>query len=161
MNPFTEIHKKLRDPDSFLQSAVNHKRQHYTARCSAAGKLFAVCAFEVSEGIYLSEMKSILKRIHRGISERSAISYAAAESREIICGLCFRSVRRHLSSRNEARSFLSGFIVVFLKDRIFLTRLHKTGSVSAFRSRSKGPMLIPYHSNRLLPVVVAHPASFF
>jgi hypothetical protein len=36
-----------------------------------------VCAFEVSGGIYLSEMKSVLKRIHRGISERSAISYAA------------------------------------------------------------------------------------
>jgi hypothetical protein len=29
----------------------------------------------VSGGIYLSEMKSVLKRIHRGISERSAISY--------------------------------------------------------------------------------------
>jgi hypothetical protein len=28
----------------------------------------------------LSEMKSVLKRIHRGISERSAISYAAAET---------------------------------------------------------------------------------
>jgi hypothetical protein len=26
-------------------------------------------------------MKSVLKRIHRGISERSAISYAAAETR--------------------------------------------------------------------------------
>jgi hypothetical protein len=61
--------------------AVTHKRQHYAARCYAAGKLFAVCAFEVSGGIYLSEMKSVLKRIHRGISERSAISYAAAESR--------------------------------------------------------------------------------
>jgi hypothetical protein len=58
-----------------LQSAVTHKRQHYAARCNAAGKLFAVCAFEVSGGIYLSEMKSVLKRIHRGISERSAISY--------------------------------------------------------------------------------------
>jgi hypothetical protein len=34
-----------------------------------------------SGGIYLSEMKSVLKRIHRGISERSAISYAAAETR--------------------------------------------------------------------------------
>jgi hypothetical protein len=42
-------------------------------------KLFAVCSFEVSEGIYLSEMKSVLKRIHRGISERSDdISYSAA-----------------------------------------------------------------------------------
>jgi hypothetical protein len=81
VNPFTDIHKKLRDPDSFLQSAVTHKRQHYDARCNAAGKLFAVCAFEVSGGIYLSEMKSGLKRIHRGISERSAISYAAAETR--------------------------------------------------------------------------------
>jgi hypothetical protein len=81
VNPFTDIHKKIRDPDSFLQSAVTHKRQHYAARCSAAGKLFAVCAFEVSGGIYLSEMKSVLKRIHRGISERSAISYVAAETR--------------------------------------------------------------------------------
>jgi hypothetical protein len=62
----------------FFQS-VTHKRQHYAARCSAAGKLFAVCAFEVSGGIYLSEMKSVLKRIHRGISERSAISYSAAQ----------------------------------------------------------------------------------
>jgi hypothetical protein len=81
VNPFTDIHKKIRDPDSFLQSAVTHKRQNYAARCSAAGKLFAVCAFEVSGGIYLSEMKSVLKRIHRGISERSAISYVAAETR--------------------------------------------------------------------------------
>ncbi len=40
-----------------------------------------MCAFEVPGGIYLSEMKSVLKRIHRGISERSAISYAAAETR--------------------------------------------------------------------------------
>jgi hypothetical protein len=45
VNPFTDIHKKIRDP--FLQSAVTHKRQHYAARCRAAGKLFAVCAFEV------------------------------------------------------------------------------------------------------------------
>jgi hypothetical protein len=67
VNPFTDIHKKLRDPDSFLQSAVTHKRQHYAARCNTAGKLFAVCAFEVSGGINLSEMKSVLKRIHRVI----------------------------------------------------------------------------------------------
>jgi hypothetical protein len=40
------------------------------------GKLFAVCTFEVSGGIYLPEMKSVLKRIHRGISERSDISYS-------------------------------------------------------------------------------------
>jgi hypothetical protein len=53
VNPFTGIHKKIRDPDSFLQSAVTHKRQHYGARCNAAGKLFAVCAFEGSGGIYL------------------------------------------------------------------------------------------------------------
>jgi hypothetical protein len=79
VNPFTDKHKKLRDADSFLQSAVTHKRQHYAARCSAAGKLFAVCAFEVYGGIYLSEMKSV-------------------------------------------------FIVVFLKDRLFLTRLQKPGS---------------------------------
>jgi hypothetical protein len=78
---FTDIHKKIRDPDSFLQSAVTHKRQNYADRCRAAGKLFAVCAFEVSGGIYLSEMKSVLKRIHRGISERSNISYSAAETR--------------------------------------------------------------------------------
>ncbi len=97
---------------SFLQSAVTHKRQNYADRCRAAGKLFAVCAFEVSGGIYLSEMKSVLKRIHRGISGRSAISYAAA-------------------------SFCS-----------------------IFRSRSNGPMLIPYHSNRLLPLVEADSASF-
>ncbi len=112
VNPFTGIHKKLRDPVSFLQSGATHKRQHYAIRFSAAGKLFAVRAFEVSGGIYLSEMKSVLKRIHRGISERSAISYAAA-------------------------------------------------SISVFRSRSKGPMLIPYHSNRLLPPVVTDSASFF
>ncbi len=56
---------------------------------------------------------------------------------------------------------LSGFIVVFLKDRLFLTRLQKLGSISVFRSRSKGPMLIPYHSNRLLPLVVADSASSF
>jgi hypothetical protein len=31
----------------------------------------------------------------------------------------------------------------FLKDRLFLTRLQKPGSISVFRSRSKGPMLIP------------------
>jgi YD repeat-containing protein len=37
VNPFTDIHKKIRGPDSFLQSAVTHKRQHYAARCSAAG----------------------------------------------------------------------------------------------------------------------------
>jgi hypothetical protein len=109
VNPSTDIHKKLRDPDYFLQLAVTHKRQHYAARCNAAGKLFAVCAFKVSGGIYLSEMKSVLKRIHRGISERSA----------------------------------------------------RLGSISVFRSRSKGPMLIPYHSNRLLPLVVADSASFF
>ncbi len=58
-----------------------YKRQNYADRCRAAGKLFAVCAFEVSGGIYLSEMKSVLKRIHRGISERSDISYSAAETR--------------------------------------------------------------------------------
>ncbi len=52
-----------------------HKRQNYADRCRAAGKLFAVCAFEVSGDIYLPEMKSVLKRIHRGISERSDISY--------------------------------------------------------------------------------------
>jgi hypothetical protein len=63
---------------SFLAAA--HKRQHYADRCGAIRKLFAVCAFEVSEGIYLSEMKSVLKRIHRGISERSAISNAAAQT---------------------------------------------------------------------------------
>jgi hypothetical protein len=80
VNPFTDIHKKIRDPDSFLQSAVTHKRQHYVARCSAAGKLFAVCAFKVSGGNFW-KIKSVLKRIHRGISERSAISYAAAETR--------------------------------------------------------------------------------
>jgi hypothetical protein len=55
-------------------------------------------------------MKSVLKRIHRGISERSAV-------------------------------------------------LQKPGSISVFRSRSKGP--IPYHSNRLLPLVVADSASSF
>jgi hypothetical protein len=59
-------------------------------------------------------MKSVFKRIHRGISERSDISW-----------------------------------------------LHKPGSISAFRSRSKGPMLIPYPSNRLLPLVVADSASSF
>jgi hypothetical protein len=106
---FSDIHKKIRHPDSFLQSAVTHKRQIYADRCRAAGKLFAVCAFEVSGGIYHSEMKSVLKRIHRGISERSAI-------------------------------------------------LQKPGSISVFRSRSNGPMLIPYHSNRLLPLVVADSA---
>jgi hypothetical protein len=63
-----------------LQSAVTHKRQLYADRCSAAGKLFAVCAFEVSGGIYHSDMKSVLKRIHRGLSERLDISYSAAES---------------------------------------------------------------------------------
>ncbi len=61
--------------------AVGSHPQTSADRCRAAGKLFAVCAFEVSGGIYLSEMKSVLKRIHRGISERSAISYAAAETR--------------------------------------------------------------------------------
>jgi YD repeat-containing protein len=40
VNPFTDIDKKIRDPDSFLQSAVTHKRQHYADRCSAAGKLW-------------------------------------------------------------------------------------------------------------------------
>jgi hypothetical protein len=108
-----DIHKKFLEPDSFLQSAVTHKRQHYAARCNAAGKLFAVCAFEVSGGIYLSEMKSVLKRIHRGISERSAISYAAAS----------------------------------------FCRVHQR--------RSNGPMLIPYHFNRLLPLVIADSASLF
>jgi hypothetical protein len=29
VNPFTDIHKKIRDPDFFLQSAVTHKRQQY------------------------------------------------------------------------------------------------------------------------------------
>jgi hypothetical protein len=72
VNPFTDIHKKLQDPDSFLQSTVTHKRQHYAARCNAAGKLFAVCAFEVSGGIYYSEMKSVLKRIHRQESIRAS-----------------------------------------------------------------------------------------
>ncbi len=33
VNPFSAIHKKLRDPDSFLQSAVTHKRQNYADRC--------------------------------------------------------------------------------------------------------------------------------
>jgi hypothetical protein len=61
--------------------SCTHKRQNYADRCSAAGKLFAVCAFEVSGGIYLSEMKSVLKRIHGGISERLDISYLAAETR--------------------------------------------------------------------------------
>jgi hypothetical protein len=42
----------MRDPDSFLQSAVTHKRQHYATRCSEAGKLFAVCAFEVEAFIF-------------------------------------------------------------------------------------------------------------
>ncbi len=37
-NPFNDIDKKIRVPDSFLQSAVTHKRQHYANRCSAAGK---------------------------------------------------------------------------------------------------------------------------
>ncbi len=40
----------------------------------------SVCV-EVSGGIYLPEMKPVLKRIHRGISERSDISYSAAETR--------------------------------------------------------------------------------
>ncbi len=64
--PFTDIHKKIRVPDSFLQSAIvkTHKRQNYADRCRAAGKLFAVCAFEVYGGIYLPEMKSVLKWIH-------------------------------------------------------------------------------------------------
>jgi hypothetical protein len=94
-----DIHKKIRDPDSFLQSAVTHKLQ------------------------------------------------IDAEQQGIICGLCVRS-----------EAVLKR---IFLKDRIFLTRLHKPGSISAFRSRSKGPMLIPYHFNRLLPLVVADSASFF
>jgi aconitase B len=46
----------------------------YADRCRAAGKLFAVCAFE---GLF-PEMKSFVRRIHRGISERSDISYSAA-----------------------------------------------------------------------------------
>jgi hypothetical protein len=41
---------------------------------------FAVCAVEVLRGIYLQEMKSVLERIHRGISERSDISYSAGPS---------------------------------------------------------------------------------
>jgi hypothetical protein len=51
VNPFTDIHKKICDPDYFLQSAVAHKRQSYADRCRAEGKLFAVCAFEVSGGM--------------------------------------------------------------------------------------------------------------
>ncbi len=80
---FFDIHKKIRDPDSFLKSAVTHKRQNYADRCTdlRSGKLFAVCAFEVSGGIYLPEMKSVLKWIHRGIPERSDISYSAAQTR--------------------------------------------------------------------------------
>jgi hypothetical protein len=74
------FYKKIRDPDSFLQSAVTHKPQNNADRCRAAVKLFAVCAFEVSAGIYLPEMKSVLKRIHRGISERSDISYSASQT---------------------------------------------------------------------------------
>ncbi len=99
VNPFTDIHKKIRDPDSFLQSAVTHKRQHYADRCSAAGKLFAVCAFEVSGGIYLPEIKSVLKRIHRGISERSDISYSAAETR-VLQRLSFTLQRSNAYSRS-------------------------------------------------------------
>jgi hypothetical protein len=50
--------------------------------------------------------------------------------------------------------------------RKFLTALELPkkiieGSISVFRSRSNGPMLIPYHSNRLLPLVVADSASSF
>jgi hypothetical protein len=80
VNPVTDIHKNIRDPDYFLQSAVTHKRQNYADRCRAAGKLTAVCALEVSEGIYPPEVKSVLKRIHRGISEISDISYSAAQT---------------------------------------------------------------------------------
>jgi hypothetical protein len=92
VNPLTDIHNKIRDPDSFLQSAVTHKRQHYAARCNAAGKLFAVCAFEVSGGIYLSEMKSVLKRIHRGISERLVIKFFVCQM--AACADTFLSICR-------------------------------------------------------------------
>jgi hypothetical protein len=41
-----------------------------------------------------------------------------------------------------------------------ITRLHKLWSSRVFNSHSKGPTFIPYHSNRLLPlVVVATPKS--
>jgi hypothetical protein len=83
---------------SFLQSAVTHKRQDYADRCRAAGKLFSVCAFEVSGGIYLPEMKSVLKRIHRGISERSGISYSAAQT----------CVHQRLSNRYHSNQLLRG-----------------------------------------------------
>jgi hypothetical protein len=44
VNPFIDIHKKIRGPDSSLQSAVTQKRQNYADRCRAAGKLLVVCA---------------------------------------------------------------------------------------------------------------------
>jgi hypothetical protein len=75
-----DIHKKIRDPHSFF----THKRQISADRCRTAGKLFAVCAFEVSRGIHPPEISS-------------------------------------------------GSIVVFLKDRIFLTRLHKPASISVLQ----------------------------
>jgi hypothetical protein len=84
VNPFTDIHKKVRDPDSLLQSAITHKRQNYAYRCRPAGNIFAVRAIQVFVGINLPKMKSVLKQIDRGISEKSGIYYSAAQTRAVL-----------------------------------------------------------------------------
>ncbi len=104
VNLFTDIHKKTRDPVSFLQSAVTHKRQNYADRdrCRAAGKLYAVWAVEVEVGIYLPEMKCVLKRIHRGISENLDITISVFRSRS-----CYSISLLPLVVADSASSFLN------------------------------------------------------
>jgi hypothetical protein len=87
--------------------------------------------------MYLSEMKSVLKRIHRGISERSAISYAAAETGFIKFGVVKEASR--ISNHNYATNAE--------------TRVHQRLSFTLQRSNA--------YSNRLLPLVVVDSASFF
>jgi hypothetical protein len=74
VNPFTDILKKIRDPDSSCsrQSPTNVEITPIDSEI--------ICGL-CSGGIYLPEIKSVLKRIHRGISERSDISYSAAQTR--------------------------------------------------------------------------------
>jgi hypothetical protein len=91
LNPFTDIHKKF--ATQILSSSRNYADRRRAAEefsyffikfgVVKEKELFAVCAFEVSGGIYLQEMKSVLKRIHRGFSERSDISYSAPLTRVV------------------------------------------------------------------------------
>jgi hypothetical protein len=119
VNPFTDIHKKFASQilSCSRQSPTNVKITPIDA---------VVCSFEA--------MKSVLKRIHRGISERSAIPYSAAQTRVYQC-LSFTLQRSNaysisLQSTVEADSASSFYDRKILTGKDYIT-LCMTGDITS------------------------------